>query len=365
MFSRGLRFVSSKTCHLSNQSLKNGFKHTFLVRLTKSGKYVHFIQKHNIHSTAALLLPPDFEKTFSSSAEASSEEEKKPSKIVKDEGKLNEKPSRLEQLNYDVEESPTEKWRQFKKILDEDHKNLQIFIIYSELLGGFLKPIATKLVNCNLPKPYGPSEEDFKNFLEDSWGIEDSGMYIFVPREEIELDAYKIHIVAKRREVIDGTPYTISNQTSTQVLLECIQNFPWDHVVTAEYRQQVQATKAVLENSVFYFVNAMKNFVTYNERSLTLDHNMIGRFWFHQDAFIKSLMNLEDIVALDKNGMDISILPSEEEILHYLNVMRYASCRPEETILELMCNPTSEMMKARADGACSGLETSDRAIKKE
>lgn len=365
MFSRGLRFVSSKKCHISNQNLENVYKHKRLVKLTKSSKYFSYIQRHEIHSTAAVLLPPDFEKTFSPSTEYSNKKEKKLNEIVKDEGKLSERPSRLEQLNYDVEENPTEKWRQFKEILDEEHKNFQIFIIYSELLGGFLKPIATKLVNCNLPKPYGPSEEDFKNFLEDSWGIEDSGMYIFVPRGEIELDAYKIHIVAKRKEVIEGTPYTISNQTSTQILLECIQNFPWDHVVTAEYRQQVQATKAVLENSVFYFVNAMKNFVTYNERSLTLDHNMIGRFWFHQDALIKSLMNLEDVVALDKNGMDISILPNEDEILHYLNVMRYASCRPEETILELMCNPTSEMMRARGDGACSGLETSDQAIKKE
>lgn len=148
-----------------------------------------------------------------------------------------------------------------RKIMTDEHKNCLMFMIYSEHLAQFLLPIVKQLINLK-----DGASEDFT--------------------EQILKIAHKGEEIRKRSEPSDDVPLVI--------LVKFLQNYNWESIMENEtiLEQYRFHFKPAFDYHLKFFEYSYSTYVSHNEKNFTIDHEVIGRFWLHQDHLLKFLHHL-------------------------------------------------------------------------
>lgn len=258
--------------------------------------------------------------------------------------KLNE--FQLPDFNYITDAPMAEKIQNFDVIANEGHKNYLLFATYVELLAGYLYPFVSKWVTQGLETAVSSAKEadpQFVDFIMDQWGMNAVALKPLPPRQHDDYiqDQYRIRVIAEKSLVKNQTYNFIYKSTKESAmplmtLIKCIENYPWKWRLGVEGQQSYEPLMPLFHNSTRFFKYAITTYISHNSNNFTIDHDVIGRFWFHQDCLFKCLHHFSRL----SNG--VIEFPLGPEVVEYLWTLRSASLERDGVINELLCDPASD-----------------------
>lgn len=255
---------------------------------------------------------------------------------------------RLPDFKYLTNASMDEKIKNFMIIASEPHQNYMAFCVYVELLAGFLYPFVSEWVTTGLQPRVGIQKSDdttFVDFILDQWQLHVNTKPL-PPRSEDEYfqKQYRIRVIAEKnlvRNQVYNFVYKARKEAvmTLSTLMKCIENYPWHWRLGEEQRAEFEPLMPLLLNSTKFFKYAVTNYISHNDRNFTIDHDVIGRFWFHQDCLFKILHHF---ASLSSNTIDF---PLTQETTDYMWTLRAAYLNKDKIIPEILCDPESDYIR--------------------